>query len=515
MKKFPSFYACILALAAGLAVGELVSYWNFIADDAYILMRYAMNLTNHGQWVYNLNDYITAMTSPLHGIVEAILYFVTRELPNTNKIVSLIAFLAICRLGYRYFNDNKLSQVLFIVFFATSPFVMLWTMGGLETPYLSLLLFLIVYLVSKLLNEYSFKRVLLLSLISGLCFICRYDSILFIVFLFPFLFFKLGWKQAFTWSIFAAVIPILWLLFSYYYYADIFPTSFYEKHPDFSNRAFLIQNLNFIIDFLITSGVLFLFLLLMIWSFKSSELRTKIKIHIGNYWFAYAGLYIVFLYGLGSATVHMMFSYRMFVPYISVIAFLIAAMVKQNDNIVISKYFSFSLSALAVLVLAFNMWLTNYIMYTAINPCRNPWDYPRTSLNDYIISQDIIAESGELINKHWKTQPQSAKRGPRIITPAEGVVAYANPDAYVLGYLVSYRKKYNFFEALPTADYFGNASVIPNPMIVNPEREMKKIFDKASPVYGVQCHWYIYFKAGMNAANPVPNNINDTRRIGD
>ncbi len=515
MSKLPSFYSCILAVAFGLVLGECVSFWNFIADDAYILMRYAMNLTTHGQWVYNINDYITAMTSPFHGMVEAILYFITRELPITNKIVSLIAFIIISIIGFRHYKGSRLSQVMFIVFFSTSPFVMLWTMGGLESPYLSLLLFILIYICAKLINQYTSKRIIYLALFSGLCFICRYDSILFVALIFPFLFFKFGWKPAVTWGIFASVIPILWLLFSYYYYGDIFPTSFYEKHPNFSNRPFLIQNLNYIIDFLISSGILLMFVILLIWSIASKNLRGKLGLHFRHYWFAYFGLYVIFLYGMGSATVHMMFSYRMFVPYISVFAFLIAEIVKQQEGISISKYFTFSFGALTVLVLVFNVWMTNHIMYSAINPSRNPWDYPRTSLNDYIISQDIIAESGELINKHWKTQPQSSLRGPRILTPAEGVVAYANPDAYIMGYLVSYRKKYDFFQARPVADYFGNASVIPNPMIENPEPAMQKIFDEASPVYGMQCHWYIYFKGGITAPNPIPNNINDTERKGE
>ncbi len=515
MSKLPTFFASVLALAIGLVLGECILFWNFTADDAYILMRYAMNLTKHGQWVYNINDYITAMTSPLHGIIEAILYFITRELPNTNKIISLLTFLIISVGGFRYFKGSKLAQLFFIVLFSTSPFVMLWTLGGLETPYLSLLLFLLIYLTSKLINEYSNKRIVLLAIVSGLCFICRYDAVLFMGWLFPFIFLKFGWKKAFKWGFIAAIIPAVWLLFSNYYYGDIFPTSFYEKHPNFENRAFLIQNINFILDFFVASGLLLLIIVLLIWSFTSKELRRKINNHLRNYWFAYLGLYAIFLYGTGTATVHMMFSYRMFVPYISVIAFVIAALVKQSESISISKLFAASLSATVVIVLASNLWFTNYISKTEINPCRNPWDYPRTSLTDYIVSQDIIEKSAEVINKHWKTQPQSATRAPRIITPAEGVVAYYNPDAYVLGYLVSYRKQYDFFQALGTADYFGNASVIPNPMIVNAAQQMKTIFDEASPVYGVQCHWYIYFKEGITAPNPIPNTINGTTRVKD
>lgn len=502
-------------MTIGLALGECISFWNFTADDAYILMRYARNLTTHGQWVYNLNDYITAMTSPLHGIIEAILYFITRELPFTNKIVSLIVFFVISGLGFRYFKGQKLSQLLFIVLFSTSPFVMLWTMGGLETIYLSLLLFLLMVVASRLKNKYTFKGILSLAIISGLCFICRYDSILFVVALFPFIIIKYGWKPAFTWGFLASIIPIIWLLFSYYYFDDIFPTSFYEKHPNFHNRDFIIQNLNYIVDFFVTSGLLVILIVILIWSLKSSELMRTIKNHFTDFWFAYIGLYILFFYGLGTATVHMMFSYRMFVPYIPVFAFLIAEMIKQNEPVNISKYFSLSISALSIAVLIFNLLLTNHIRFESINPSRKPWDYFRTSLNDYVISQDIIEESAYVISQHWKTQPQSSKRPARIITPAEGVVAYYNPDAYVLGYLVSYRKKYDFFAALSTADYFGNASVIPNPMIPNAGEKMQKIFDKFSPMYGVQCNWYIYFKPGVNALNPIPNNINGTVRIGD
>jgi len=512
MSKFFNFYSCVIAIAIGLVVGEFISFWNFMADDAYILMRYATNLVTHGQWVYNINDYITAMTSPLHGFVEVILYFVTRELPVTNKVISVLAFVIIGVSGFRYFKGHKTSQLLFVVIFGTSPFVILWTVGGLETPYFSLVLFSMIYMCAKLMQEYTTKRMVLLAILSGLCFISRFDSIIFITCLIPFFLFKFGWKPFFTWGFIAAIIPVLWLGFSYVYFQDIFPTSYYEKHPKFSDRAFLIQNFDYITDFLVLSGLLLLTVVLLVWFVAKKSLRQKIILHFTTYGFAYVGLYFIFLYGLGTATVHMMFSFRMFVPYLPVLAFLFAEMVKQKEGENLPNYFSVSLSVFAVLLLASNMWLANYIKYTAINPSRNTWDYLKTSLNDYIISQDIIAESGELINKHWKTQPQSKTRGPRIITPAEGVVAYANPDAYVMGYLVSYRNYYHFFNALNSADYFGNASVIPNPMIANPEMDMKKLFDKSSPLYGLDCHWKIYFKEGVTVPNPIPNYINDTVR---
>ena len=113
MQKLPSFFTCILVISIGLIASEFIAFWNFFAEDAYILMRYAINLKAHGQWVYNLNDYITVMTSPLHGITESILYFFTGELPITNKIVSLLTYIIVAVVGFRHFSGNKISQLLY------------------------------------------------------------------------------------------------------------------------------------------------------------------------------------------------------------------------------------------------------------------------------------------------------------------------------------------------------------------------------------------------------------------
>ncbi len=512
MSKLPSFFSCVLALAIGLIIGESILFWNFFAEDAYIVMRYAINLKAHGQWVYNLNDYITVMTSPLHGIIESILYFFTNQLPYTNKIVSLITYLIISVVGFRYFKGSKLSQVVFLVFFSTSPFVLLWTMGGLETPYLSLLVFVLIYVINKLLNQYTTKRMVWLAIISGLCFICRYDSILFVVFLFPFTLVKFGWKPALLWAVLASVLPVIWLLFSYHYFGDIFPTSFYIKQPDFSNRSFIIQNLNYSIDFLVTSGLLAFLVIILFWSFTSNEWMEKTKKHFSNFWYAYMGLYMIFLYGLGTATLHMMFSYRMFVPYICVFAFLMADVVKQNESMFISKYFSFSLKALCVLTIVLNLWLTGYIKNTSINPSR-VGEGQLTSLTENEKCLDVFAESSEIIKKHWALQPESLKRPPRIVTYAEGIISYVNPDAYIFGSLVSYRKNYNYMNAYPCFDYFYDVTPLcpNNYSSCYPKEQLEMVYSKSTNLNGIQT-WTVYFRPGMKEKNTLPNTIADTKR---
>ncbi|MEJ2001267.1 MAG: hypothetical protein P8X77_07705, partial [Maritimibacter sp.] len=45
----------------------------FVADDAFIVGRYANNAV-HGQGlVYNPGEYVSALTSPLHALVETVL----------------------------------------------------------------------------------------------------------------------------------------------------------------------------------------------------------------------------------------------------------------------------------------------------------------------------------------------------------------------------------------------------------------------------------------------------------
>ena len=72
----------LLLLTAALSFSLLLLWFRYTADDALIVLRYARNLVNHGELVYNEGEYVSALTSPFHALLLAILYAVAASTPN-------------------------------------------------------------------------------------------------------------------------------------------------------------------------------------------------------------------------------------------------------------------------------------------------------------------------------------------------------------------------------------------------------------------------------------------------
>src|SRR5215211_7690926 len=88
-----SFSARAISTWASLLCGAFVItafLFRFTADDGYILARYAENLVDRGELVFNPGERISAVTSPLHALLAATYYRVTGHTILVNKLVSLL-----------------------------------------------------------------------------------------------------------------------------------------------------------------------------------------------------------------------------------------------------------------------------------------------------------------------------------------------------------------------------------------------------------------------------------------
>lgn len=72
MTRIQYFYIPVLAV---LCIGVFL-FFNFTAEDAYITCRYAENLVDGGALVFNNNERINALTSPLHALLSSLLFLV-------------------------------------------------------------------------------------------------------------------------------------------------------------------------------------------------------------------------------------------------------------------------------------------------------------------------------------------------------------------------------------------------------------------------------------------------------
>ncbi len=70
-----SVYAAVSVFAVVASMG----FAAFTADDAYIVARYAVNARDAGEWVFNPGEPVSALTSPLHGLLLVVLSFVASD----------------------------------------------------------------------------------------------------------------------------------------------------------------------------------------------------------------------------------------------------------------------------------------------------------------------------------------------------------------------------------------------------------------------------------------------------
>ena len=227
MRKIYSSLHLLMLIIIGTSA---VFYFNFTAEDAYITYRYAENWVNTGSLVYNQGEPINAMTSPLHAILSAGLFFVTGHTVLSNKIISLLLLIVSALLVWYRYKDQLHLQVLALILLFT-PCVLLWTYGGLETP---ILLFLATVTVILAHRPPSFSRNLqcVIFFLAGLAFLTRYDSILFFLPITLYVALKARSIGDVVIALAgAAILPVAWLFISLYYYGDLLPTSFYVKTP--------------------------------------------------------------------------------------------------------------------------------------------------------------------------------------------------------------------------------------------------------------------------------------------
>jgi hypothetical protein len=95
MKKIYSYLPLSILIIISISG---IFYFKFTAEDAYITYRYSENWINTGSLVYNEGEPINAMTSPVHAILSAALFFMTGKqflAINTALILLLISALVV------------------------------------------------------------------------------------------------------------------------------------------------------------------------------------------------------------------------------------------------------------------------------------------------------------------------------------------------------------------------------------------------------------------------------------
>jgi hypothetical protein len=431
-----------MQLAILVVVGiSAIFYFNFTAEDAYITYRYAENFVNIGSLVYNVGEPINAMTSPLHALLSAALFFVTGNTVLSNKIISILFLLFSSLLVWHRYREQPPLQVLALLLLFP-PCVLLWTFGGLETP---ILLFLATLTVTLALRPPPFRLNLLcmIFLLAGLAFLTRYDSILFFLPVTLYVASKARSIKDVAIAFSGAVIlPLVWLWVSIYYYGDLLPTSFYVKTPK-GDLWGLIFNGRYVASYLLYIGIIPVVILIIgLLVSKPGTVEVLFR-HLKSVWWLYVGLLFEILYGLTMATHHMMFSFRFFVPYIPSTVIVVVDLLRRGSE---TREVDLSTGRPAYLFTVFLLCLTLFQLYQdtytynhSVNGISSIGEYRALGIRDYVRFMQILKQEALDIEKHWEEVNGDSRRRPRIITYAAGILPYTYRDSYIYEKLVSYR----------------------------------------------------------------------------
>lgn len=264
----------VLLIISLLALG----YMNrFIQDDAFISFRYAENLALGHGLVWNIGD-----TQPVQGYTNflwTVLISPAIALKFDPILWSMILgfFCGAGTLFFTYYTafeltKSRLAAFTSVLLLGTNYTYSSYITGGLETQLQAFLVIASVYLSIFLLNSSSNhksdrKWYLVLSVLFSLAIMTRLDSVLFCGVLFLALIYSLYTSQAdikeklsrLAFLIVPGILIIgIWMLFTYLFYGDILPNTFYVKAA--SNFS-LLRGLHYIASFLISYGLIFFFLL--------------------------------------------------------------------------------------------------------------------------------------------------------------------------------------------------------------------------------------------------------------
>jgi hypothetical protein len=419
----------IVAVGALTFAALCVLYWPFVADDAYIVGRYAQNAAAGNGLVYNIGERVSALTSPLHALLETGLAYFGFDPVASYRVVAPMLVLAGWFAAIRETGLRAQALVFFTALSLFSPFVVLWTVGGLETPILSCLatLFISRLLVVSRMGTAERRDFVWLGFLAALMFLTRFDSVLVTG---PVLLaiVMVEYRRPTLWGSAALCVAMAssWLIFSALYYGDILPTSFYVKLA-FGGRASL-DSLSALLNFAVLSGVGFI--VLLTWSKPSAERTPLSKAILRG---ASISAVIFLIYASRASGQHMMFGYRLFVPYL------------MGVSLVFSQALAKPRPVLAVLVVGYQAIMVAVVAFVGINPAplsklpplnRAYVEYEYITPATYGQFMDMLRNDAEAIKAHWR---EAGLIGTPRIYLRTGGTGYWLPDFYVYETLVSYR----------------------------------------------------------------------------
>ena len=416
----------------------------FVADDAHIVGRYALNAAEGLGLVYNPGERVSALTSPLHALFVTGLAMVSSDPVTLYRwIAPVLPVLAVLG-ALRLLRSKPTEAAIITAFGLASPFMAMWSVGGLETPILTAIITIFAAVLLRLYRRAEIRPAdcYLLGALAGLAFVTRYDTIL--VTLPPMLALAaVAWRTRAIWigALIALAIASSWLVFALAYYGDVLPTSFYTKMV--TDRNPTMMSVMVAVNFLLVSGLVLLAPCLSLRQRDGHPFARALVLGI------LTSCVVFFLFALRNSGMHMMFGYRYFVPYLPALGILLAAsLVRLRDW-------------LPPVMLAGQAGLALFMVTSSINPHvlrglpgvgQGFFEYASMTPRDYRQFIDTLEQDAQDLRAHWET---TGRADQPVIGMHTGGMGYWLREFRVIEVLVSYRHdcRPTYEEVVAVPDY--------------------------------------------------------------
>lgn len=433
----------LLLAAVACFVTTTAFFFPFTADDSYIVARYAMNAHDLGEWVFNAGEHVSAMTSPLHGMLLVALSFAAADPLWLYKALAVI--LVVATFGWVLVEYGVTRrEVVPLAAVLAAPAFALWMVAGLETPLLAVILTFIVGIL-HIRPSHTARSLFAAATLAGLAVITRYDSVLFVgpVLLAALLESSRSWRDRIAAVACAALAPLAWFLFSYTYFGAILPTSFYIKTPTGALDV-VTFNLRYMAEHLAIGGLAVLAVYSGVRVASGERALSALQTGLRARWGLYVGIAAVLAYGATMATVHMMFAFRHFMPYLAPTALALTLFARDVEEHTPEsagvETFLWTETAAVLAILTVHAFHAEALYHRSLQGLGTQGEYAAQGMFGY--TRDFIPamlrNAGD-VRAHWSGLQRN--RPPRIWTFAAGALPYSYRDAYIYEELVSFRQR--------------------------------------------------------------------------
>ncbi len=430
-------HVAILVLAGAFAVAASTAFFPFTVDDAFIVARYAVNARDLGEWAFNTGEHVSAMTSPLHGLVLLGLSYVAADPIPVYKAMAVPVVVIAFGASLASFGMFRRDALPVVAIFA-GPSIILWMFAGLETP---LLMAIVTAMAASEGAQPKLRPTLhatLLGALAGAAVLTRYDAVLFAgpVFLAA-LIRSHDWRVRLISVVVAAVPVFAWLIYSWHRFDSILPTSFYIKTPT-AAVDIISSNLGYMSEHLAITGIAVMAVYAMVRVYTSGDARATAVEEFRARWGLHVGLLSVLAYGATMATVHMMFAFRHFVPYLGAAALALGHLARRAGEQRPTTALRWAAPATALVILLIHAFHAEALYHRSLQGLGSSGEYAAQGTAGY--TRDFIPamrRNATDTRAHWERL--SKDRSPRVWTFAAGALPYEYLGAYIFEELVSFR----------------------------------------------------------------------------